>query len=330
MATTYTTNYNLGKQENHADKFDMDVITDNADKIDAALTAKADKSTTYTKTEVDTALSGKQATLTTAQLDAVNSGITSADVTQIGVNKNNILSNQNSGFLQKNLFLPTKQSDSYDGAVITDRSDGTYTITSTSQTTQSFVFTLGQFTGDSGKTYYVSGCPISSDYIALKVGNNYYGEEIATYVGTGSAVNVTIRILPGFFTDTPLVFKPMISESNDDSFVPYSMSNAELTEMVRIDTALANNDDLNNCLGYGKIWYSASSGMSATIINTPFTGGGFSVYNAQITNRTANLFYQYLIPNNEVSTLCYRRKVENAGGTYIFGSWYKFSGTVVS
>ena len=90
MATTYTTNYNLGKQENHADKFDMDVITDNADKIDAALTAKADKSTTYTKTEVDTALSGKQATLTTAQLDAVNSGITSADVTQIGVNENNI------------------------------------------------------------------------------------------------------------------------------------------------------------------------------------------------------------------------------------------------
>lgn len=72
MATTYTTNYNLGKQENHADKFDMDVITDNADKIDAALAAKADKSTTYTKTEVDTALSGKQATLTTAQLDAVN------------------------------------------------------------------------------------------------------------------------------------------------------------------------------------------------------------------------------------------------------------------
>lgn len=90
MATTYTTNYNLGKQENHADKFDMDVITDNADKIDEALTAKADKSTTYTKTEVDTALSGKQATLTTAQLAAVNSGIDSTKVDQIETNKNNI------------------------------------------------------------------------------------------------------------------------------------------------------------------------------------------------------------------------------------------------
>ena len=42
MATTYTTNYHLGKQEDHADKFDMDVITDNADKIDAALKGNAD------------------------------------------------------------------------------------------------------------------------------------------------------------------------------------------------------------------------------------------------------------------------------------------------
>lgn len=80
MATTYTTNYNLGKQENHADKFDMDVITDNADKIDAALTG------------LQSGIDGKQATLTTAQLAAVNSGITSTDVEQIETNKNNILS----------------------------------------------------------------------------------------------------------------------------------------------------------------------------------------------------------------------------------------------
>ena len=79
MATTYTTNYNLGKQENHADKFDMDVLTDNADKIDAALTG------------LQSGIDGKQAALTTEQLAAVNSGITSTDVAQIGLNKNNIL-----------------------------------------------------------------------------------------------------------------------------------------------------------------------------------------------------------------------------------------------
>lgn len=82
MATTYTTNYNLGKQENHADKFDMDVITDNADKIDAALTG------------LQNSIDGKQAALTTEQLAAVNSGITSTDVAQIGLNKNNISSIQ--------------------------------------------------------------------------------------------------------------------------------------------------------------------------------------------------------------------------------------------
>ncbi len=44
MATTYTPNYNLGKQiENKNDTFLMSVITDNADKIDAALMTKEDK-----------------------------------------------------------------------------------------------------------------------------------------------------------------------------------------------------------------------------------------------------------------------------------------------
>ena len=37
MATTYTPNYNLGKQTNANDTFDMSVITDNMDKIDTAM-----------------------------------------------------------------------------------------------------------------------------------------------------------------------------------------------------------------------------------------------------------------------------------------------------
>ena len=41
MATTYTSNYNLGKQEDKNDNFSMDVITENMDKIDAALSSHA-------------------------------------------------------------------------------------------------------------------------------------------------------------------------------------------------------------------------------------------------------------------------------------------------
>ena len=37
MATTYTDNFHLGKQENRPDKFDMSVITRNMEIIDAAM-----------------------------------------------------------------------------------------------------------------------------------------------------------------------------------------------------------------------------------------------------------------------------------------------------
>ena len=52
MAITYTENYHLGKQEDHTDKFDMDVITENADKIDEALSgmqSDLDAKGTYSK-----------------------------------------------------------------------------------------------------------------------------------------------------------------------------------------------------------------------------------------------------------------------------------------
>lgn len=48
----------------------------------------------YSKAETDVLLGGKQAALSQAQLNAVNSGIDSAKVEQIETNKNNILSIQ--------------------------------------------------------------------------------------------------------------------------------------------------------------------------------------------------------------------------------------------
>ena len=72
MSTTYTTNYHLGKQEDTSDNFNMSVITDNMDTIDSVLGNKSDKSTTYTKAEVDTALGGKQNTI--SDLSTIRSG----------------------------------------------------------------------------------------------------------------------------------------------------------------------------------------------------------------------------------------------------------------
>ena len=53
MATTYTTNYNLGKQTNSADKFDMSVITDNMDKIDTQMKENADAAAAITPALAD-------------------------------------------------------------------------------------------------------------------------------------------------------------------------------------------------------------------------------------------------------------------------------------
>lgn len=238
MATTYTTNYNLGKQENHADKFDMDVITDNADKIDAALTAKADKSTTYTKTEVDTALSGKQATLTTAQLDAVNSGITSADVTQIGVNENNISSLTANGG-GKNKFNIDTATIYVSDASYTKNSDGTINVTKSTNT-------IGQvnmqqvFLGESG-TYIISGCPSggssttyemliqSGDSGDTVLGRDYgEGATVSLTNGTNYQFKVVIRANQ---TLSNKLFKPMISTIGGE-YQPYAPSNRELYEMI--------------------------------------------------------------------------------------------------
>jgi len=54
----------------------------------------------YSKAETDALLSGKQAALSQAQLNAVNSGIDSAKVEQIETNKNNILSIQQEQIVQ--------------------------------------------------------------------------------------------------------------------------------------------------------------------------------------------------------------------------------------
>lgn len=50
---------------------------------------------TYSTDKIDSLLSAKQAALNSAQLSAVNSGVTSSTVTQVAVNTSGITTNQN-------------------------------------------------------------------------------------------------------------------------------------------------------------------------------------------------------------------------------------------
>lgn len=74
MATTYTPHYELGKQTDHADKFSMTVITDNMDKIDAALYGKEDKPELQTSQIDNTALDEVYEGILTGELAAAVTG----------------------------------------------------------------------------------------------------------------------------------------------------------------------------------------------------------------------------------------------------------------
>lgn len=77
MATTYTQNYGLGKQEDHSDKFDMSVITANADIIDRELKSQQNQLNTKPDAEDIAAL---QAQINQIEISASAEAIVAPEV----------------------------------------------------------------------------------------------------------------------------------------------------------------------------------------------------------------------------------------------------------
>lgn len=78
MATTYTPNYHLGKQTDKADKFNMTIITDDMDIIDAALADKEEKPQAATAQITNTTLEEFFAGTMTGELAAEITGSSAA------------------------------------------------------------------------------------------------------------------------------------------------------------------------------------------------------------------------------------------------------------
>jgi hypothetical protein len=129
---------------------------------------------------VKSALDGKQATLTTAQLAAVNSGITSADVEQIETNKNNILLSLIMPFATNNYNVSNL---SVKANATIDTSTGIITQTTT-DTQTNLRFQMSAFNGNTlvryltdniimtnNGVYYLTFTK-SSDYNTLVFGHN--------------------------------------------------------------------------------------------------------------------------------------------------------------
>lgn len=105
---------------------------------------------------LDAALALKQDALSSAQLAAVNSGITSAAVTQIETNKNNILFNCMTG-VNNVVVTPNLNNKVVSGITYNANSDGTISVTAGTPTANSDI-EIPLPSGLSGD-YILSGCP---------------------------------------------------------------------------------------------------------------------------------------------------------------------------
>lgn len=313
MATTYTTNYNLGKQENHADKFDMDVITDNADKIDAALTG------------LQSGIDGKQAALTTEQLAAVNSGITSTDVTQIETNKNNISFVASQG--RKNVLKFDSVGGTFNGITYTVNNDGTVRANGTAIDI-SYVNLRINNSNFNAKEYangqfVLSGCPSgggSGTYSLYAAKGNYakfdYGDGVILTPTSESEVYIVLRVEKNQTVD--IVFKPMIRLIGTDSaFEPYALSNAELTAEIAdiIDSTYgtAHNVDLDTLTKGGRYLV---NGAESSTSNAPFANWQtVEVYESNLDGYTT-LTVQIATELGAGLTRKFRRRTYSGGDQY--------------
>lgn len=247
MATTYTTNYNLGKQENHADKFDMDVITDNADKIDAALTG------------LQSGIDGKQDALSSEQLAAVNSGITEEDVTQIGVNKNNIsLLEQANGaknvfdvsdiyFVSGNVTYTVDSSKSTVNASITEQTYRRIMWNTKLKAGVEYTIMLDVSAIDNSIQIYptTSNTASSSQWGTIDILAT--GSYTMNFTATADTTYLALYLAYGKSTtndveiENIMILPKNLNDAGFTDFQPYSMSNAELTAAIKaIQAQLAN------------------------------------------------------------------------------------------
>lgn len=149
--------------------------------------------------------------------------------------------------------------------------------------------------GDSDTTDFVgmicSGCPSggksgSTEYYSMQCGTNYnYGNPDEQTVTKGA---IAIVIRAAYTSSTALTFKPMICTKNDwlmsREYVPYAMTNAELTAMVNPSVFAGNLTDTSvQSLTNGRIVGYASTVAGIT---------GYVVVDTYVLNSTGTQVMQ--------------------------------------
>ena len=201
--------------------------------------------------DMTAALATKQDALNAAQLNAVNSGITSTDVAQIETNKNNILYNTNNGVKNTFDFANAPQEANIYTTVVKTSTSLTVTANNPSEGSSSVVY--------SGKDYpagdYIFSCKITDYSCTTETAKIYISTSTAAGTGVANKTitgNGTIQI-PFHWNGGKVYIKYFPNESNtvnqsntftasenmimlasisDTTYQPYALSNAELAANI--------------------------------------------------------------------------------------------------
>lgn len=225
MSTTYTPNYNLGKQEDHSDKFDMSVIAENMDKIDTALHEQAEDIS-----EVQNA----QSDLETAEAAALAELIDGGGKNRLPFSDLAVIKSMNTGGTWSgNVYT-------WNGVSFTINDDFSVTADGTA-TGGNAILVLSQTGGFSIEegSWILSGCPEGGS------GSSYSIAIAGTVSDTGNTAEFTsvtnklvrIYVISGTTVDN-LTFKPMVCSKAawdiSQAYQPYRPNYAELYAMVQV------------------------------------------------------------------------------------------------
>ena len=169
----------------------------------------------------------------------------------------------------KNLLPNNATSQTINGVTFTVNEDGSVTANGTATATTSFAL-ISDIRGLlEGQTVRVSGCPSgatgsgsnttycitfrNSSGTLIYMTEDFVGQLVPSSYLSVSSLN--IRILSGY-TANNLTFKPMIrlATDTDDTYVPYAMTNRELTEELEASTTSITNVGVTLTLSkWGKV-----------------------------------------------------------------------------
>lgn len=249
---------------------------------------------------------------TTAQANAINSGIDSTKVGQIETNKTNIslVADQSTKYNYINTTdVATLQSlntggtwndnvYSIDTVTMTINSDGTITITASDETTVGVSLSFPTSVQLTNNNYYLFGCPAggsagaTNGYFLLyeyKRGETTYyktdtGNGVSFDYATGDIIHtIRITLRPRTSIATPIIFKPQLLlktlyDAGFTDYQPYAMSNAELTAKEQANE--------NNILNLQNMYATETIQVNLSDLTWTASSGGLGIYFSDVISLT--------------------------------------------